>query len=151
MTLSDLLSPSSVRVPLEAVDRETAISLLVEALALPGAPDDLAQLKDAILAREQAGSTGIGNGVAIPHARSRWAAKPLLAVGRLAKPIDFSAADAKPVSLVFLLAVPETDPKSHLKVLAALSRLASDAKLLKALNKTRAPEELVALIAGVAL
>jgi fructose-specific phosphotransferase system IIA component len=151
MTLFDLLLPDSVRVPLEASDREAAIALLVEALALPGELADRQELRNAVLVREKAGSTGIGNGVAIPHARSPRAAKPLLAVGRLAKPIDFSAADAKPVSLVFLLAVPEADPKAHLKVLAALSRMASDAKLLKALNKTRSASELVALISGVAI
>jgi mannitol/fructose-specific phosphotransferase system IIA component (Ntr-type) len=151
MTLFDILQPAAVRVPLEAADRIAAITVLVQALALPAEPDDQPQLREAILAREQAGSTGIGNGVAIPHARSRRASKPLLGVGRLAKPIDFSAADAKPVSLIFLLAVPEADPRSHLRVLAALSRLASDAKLLKALNKSRSPEELVSLISGVAL
>lgn len=149
MTLSDILRATAVRVPLAAADRDAAIKDLVEALALPGSLEEREQFRQAILAREKAGSTGIGRGVAIPHARTRRAAKPVLAVGRLAKPIDFAAADGQPVSLVFLLAVPESDPTSHLKTLASLSRMCSDARLLKALNRAATAEELVELVSAV--
>lgn len=151
MTLSDLLSPASVLVPLEASTREAAVESLVAALDWNGAPDDRSALRDAVLARELCGSTGIGAGVAIPHARTAKLKAPRLAVGRAAKPLDFKSADGQPVSLVFLLAVPESDPRSHLKVLAALSRLACDKKLLKALNKTSSPEELFGLVSGLAV
>ncbi len=151
MPLADILPPASVIVPLEAVDLETAVTLLVEALALSGSAPDREELRQAVLAREKAGSTGIGKGIAIPHARTRRTAKPTLAAGRLERPIDFAAADAQPVSLVFLLAVPESDPRSHLKALAALSRMAADAKLLKALNRAATPEDLLRLLGPLPL
>jgi len=151
MLLMDILRPESIIVPLQAADRETAISLLIGALELPGTLDDRNLLREAVLAREKAGSTGIGRGVAIPHARTPRLGKPLLAAGRLAKPIEFAAADAKPVSLIFLLAVPEADPRSHLQVLAALSRLTADAKILKSLNRAASAREFLSLLAAVSL
>ena len=151
MVLSELLAPESAIVHLVASDREAAIIRLIEALKLPGTLEDRDSLLSAVLAREKAGSTGIGKGVAIPHARTPKLAKPRLAAGRLDKPIDFESADARPVSMIFLLAVPESDPRSHLKALAALSRMASDAKLLKSLNRASSAQELVALLSSVPL
>ena len=147
MTFADLLHPDSVLVPLRAADRDAAIALLADVLPLPGGAADRAPLKAALLAREAAGSTGIGNGVAIPHARSLNISVPLLAAGRATQPIDFKSADGKPVTLVFLLAVPAADPKSHLAVLAALSRMAMDKKLLRRLNKAASPDEFRAILA----
>jgi fructose PTS system EIIBC or EIIC component len=149
MTFANLLHPDSVLVPLRAEDRDAAISLLVDVLHLPEGPAGRAPLKAALLAREAAGSTGIGNGVAIPHARSLKISAPLLAAGLAAQPIDFKAADGKPVTLVFLLAVPAADPKSHLAVLAALSRMALDKKLLRRLNKAASPDEFHAILAEI--
>jgi len=146
---SDLLRPNAVIVPLHVTSREEAVSLLVAALDLPGTPNGGDDLKSAILSREAAGSTGIGNGVAIPHARAAQITSAYLAVARAAEPIDFKSADGKPVSLVFLLAVPAADPKSHLAVLAALSRMALDKKLLRRLNKATSPDELRAIIADI--
>ena len=151
MTFTDLLHPDSVLVPLRAEDREAAISLLTDVLRLPGGPADRAPLKAALLAREAAGSTGIGNGVAIPHARSPKITTPLLAVGLTARPIDFKSADGRLVTVVFLLAVPDAAPSSHLKILAALSRLASDKKLLSQLKKAIYPDELYNLLAPNAI
>lgn len=148
MTLSDLSSPGSVLVPLEAETKEAAVAALVGALALTAGAEELAA---AVLAREAAGSTGIGRGVAIPHARSATLKAPRLAAGLTAKPLDFAAADGRPVTLVFLLAVPEADPKSHLKALAALSRLAQDAKRLRALMRAPSPREFLAELSQVNL
>lgn len=143
--LSDLLSPESVLVPLAADGPSGAVRALVESLPLEA--DGRPELAAAVLERERAGSTGIGNGVAIPHARSSRLAAPRLAVGLAARPLDFKAADGKPVNLVFLLAVPDSAPKSHLKTLAALSRLAMDQKLLRQLQKSSTPAELFSLLA----
>lgn len=147
--LGDLLHPLSVLVPLVAADRDQALEALVCALPFDHGDDENARraLTEAALARERAGSTGIGDGVAIPHARSAKLTSPKLSVGLSARPIDFNSADGKPVSLIFLLAVPESDPKSHLKALAALSRVAMDKKLLRQLTKAASPEALYALLA----
>ena len=147
--LSDLSSRDAILVPLEAATRETAISALVDVIVACWTPQDREALKVAMAVREAAGSTGLGNGVAIPHARSPRVTVPILAVGRASRPIEFSAADGKPVSLIFLLVVPVADPKSHLKALAALSRLAMDKKLLRRLNKAASPDELHKLLAAV--
>jgi len=149
MMLTELVAPASILVPLEAPDRETAIAKLVDALALDGGAPERDKLRAAVLAREAAGSTGLGNGVAIPHARTPRVRAPRLAVGRAAAPIDFKAADGEPVSLIFLLAVPEADPRAHLRVLAALSALASDRKSLRALQRAETAEEIRERLASV--
>ncbi len=149
--LSDILRPESVLAPLGAETRDNAIAELIGVLGPSGASVDAKAFSEAVLAREEAGSTGIGNGVAIPHARSPRIAKPMLAAGLSPRAIDFKAADGKPVSLVFLLAVPESSPVSHLKILAALSRVASDKKLLRALNASSSSRELYDQLAGIAV
>ncbi len=150
-TLSELLRPEAVLLPLVVPDREAAISALAGTLALSGPASERERLIRAVLAREAAGSTGLGAGVAVPHARSPRLTAPLLAAGLAPVPIDFRSADGKPVSLVFLLAVPEKDPAAHLQALAALSRVAADKKLLRRLNKAASSEELYGLLAGVPL
>ena len=147
--LADLLHPQSVLVPLVASGRDEAIAALVDAIPFVDGVGEKGrrELAGAALAREKAGSTGIGDGVAIPHARSSGLTAPRLSVGLSARPIDFRAADGKPVTLAFFLAVPQADPKSHLKTLAALSRAALDKKLLRRMTKAGTPEELYGLLA----
>jgi PTS system fructose-specific IIC component len=144
-TLAELLSVESVLAPMPGSTPESAITALVASLPLrdEAAKEDL---KAAVLAREAAGSTGIGEGVAIPHARTTAVSRPLLAIGRAAAPIDFHAADGLPVTLVFLLAVPAAEPSFHLKTLAAISRIATDKKLLKQMNAAADPRRLFELI-----
>ncbi len=149
--LSDILRPESVLAPVRAKTRDGAIAELVGALSLPGTPADAKALVDAMVAREQAGSTGIGNGVAIPHARSSRLGTSFLAVGLSPRRIDFGSADGKLVSLVFLLAVPESPPGAHLKILAALSRISSDKKMLRSLNASADARELYDRLASIAV
>jgi mannitol/fructose-specific phosphotransferase system IIA component (Ntr-type) len=152
MIVSELLQRRSVLVPFEAAGLERAVAALVEALPLPatGAPERAA-IRAAVLAREAAGSTVIGNGVAIPHARIPLLPRTVMAAGRAARPIEFGSADVKPVSLVFLLAIPAEDPHSYLPVLAGLSRLASDESLLRGLALAAGPDEFFACIAAFPL
>jgi fructose-specific phosphotransferase system IIA component len=151
MLFSDLLSPKSILVPLAAAKRDDVVAALVGALDAALSAKDRDEFKAAVLAREAVGSTGLGNGIAIPHARTTRVASPRLAVGLAAKPVEFNAADGKPVALFFLLAVPASDPTVHLKVLAALSRLASDKKLLKSLLKAPSAEILYGLISSLSV
>jgi PTS system fructose-specific IIC component len=146
-TRADLLRVESILAPMPGADPQNAITALVAALPIK----DLSarqELLAAVLAREAAGSTGIGEGVAIPHARSSRVSAPLLAIGRAAAPIDFHAADGKPVTLVFLLAVPAAEPSFHLKTLAAISRIAADKELMRRLNGAGDPRQLFDLIAS---
>ena len=90
-----------------------------------------------------------GPGAAQKHARSQRLTRPRLAVGKTSCPVDFKSADGKPVSLIFLLAVPEVAPQSHLRVLASLSRIALDKKFLRGLIKSSSAQELFELVAGI--
>jgi mannitol/fructose-specific phosphotransferase system IIA component (Ntr-type) len=151
MIVSELLCRQSVLVPLNAVDLQRAVAALVEVLAVPGSAASRAAIRAAVMAREAAGSTGIGSGVAIPHARIPGLPRTVMAAGRAVRPIDFSSSDGKPVSLVFLLAIPAEDPHSYLPVLAGLSRLASDERLLRRLARAAGPDEFFDLVAAVSL
>jgi mannitol/fructose-specific phosphotransferase system IIA component (Ntr-type) len=151
MIVSELLRRQSVLVPLEAADRERAVAALVEALPLPEPAPARAAIRAAVAAREAAGSTGIGNGVAIPHARIPGLPRTIMAAGRLLRPIEFGSSDGKSVSLIFLMAIPAEDPHSYLPVLAGLSRLVSDEKLLRRLLRAAGPDELYDSIAAFPL
>ena len=94
---------------------------------------DADEVLDGLETREALGSTGFGRGMAIPHCRDPRVRKPTLAVLRLDQPVDFAAADAQPVSLVFGLVSPENAGATHLHALAAISRLMLDETKLQAL------------------
>jgi nitrogen PTS system EIIA component len=131
MPLLDLLPPERVRTHLVADDKPALIAALAQILA---GDDDVAVVRKALEAREQLGSTGLGHGVAIPHGRSRDVSEARAAFVRLAAPIDFGADDAQPVDLVAALIVPEHFTDQHLKLLAELAELFSDARLTAALR-----------------
>jgi PTS system nitrogen regulatory IIA component len=95
-------------------------------------------------AREALGSTGFGRGLAIPHCRNTGVKRPTLAVIKLAEPVDFAAADAMPVSLVFGLVSPENAGATHLHALAAISRLMRDEAKLQAMADAPDAEALYA-------
>jgi nitrogen PTS system EIIA component len=84
---------------------------------------------DSLFARERLGSTGLGQGVAIPHGRIKGLKEAVGAFVRLAQPVPFDAPDGKPVSLVFLLLVPEQATEQHLRVLSELAQMLSDREL----------------------
>jgi nitrogen PTS system EIIA component len=131
MPLLDLLPPERVRTHLVAADKPALIAALAGILA---GDDDAGVVKTALEAREQLGSTGLGHGVAIPHGRSRAVGEARAAFVRLAEPIDFGADDAQAVDLVAALIVPEHFTDQHLKLLAELAELFSDANLTAALR-----------------
>ncbi len=96
--------------------------------------------------REALGSTGFGRGAAIPHCRSDAVKRPTMVVLKLENPIDFKAADAMPVALVFGLVSPENAGATHLHALAAISRLLRDEAMLSALNDAPDAEALFAVL-----
>jgi PTS system nitrogen regulatory IIA component len=126
MPFLDLLPPERVRTDLVAADKAALIARLAEILA---GDDDVRIVQAALEAREQLGSTGLGHGVAIPHGRSAAVAEARAAFVRLARPIDFGADDHQPVDLIAALIVPEHFTDQHLKLLAELAELFSDAEL----------------------
>jgi nitrogen PTS system EIIA component len=94
---------------------------------------------DSLFARERLGSTGLGQGVAIPHGRIKGLKEAVGAFVRLAQPVPFDAPDGKPVSLVFLLLVPEQATEQHLRVLSELAQMLSDRELRERLSHDADP------------
>ena len=107
---------------------------------------DERRLFDRLLERERLGSTGIGSGIAIPHARMAGISAPLGLFARLGQPVDFDSIDERPVDIVFLLVAPEGAGADHLKALARVSRLLRDRSLVDKLRATESADALFALL-----
>lgn len=125
MNLLDIITPECIRSPLNATDKRGVINELVDVLAAAGKVTDAAVLKDAVWAREQTRTTGIGHGLAIPHGKCTGMNGIAMAIGKPAQPIDFEAIDGKPVRLIVLLASPPDRPSDHIQALARISKLIS--------------------------
>lgn len=126
LVLTDILNPSAIRVPLVAMDRRGALEELVDALASTGAVTNPELLKKSVWDREQQRSTGIGEGLAIPHGKCAGVLRPVIAIGRPAAPIEFEAIDRRPVRLIVLLASPPERTTEHIQVLHRISRIFSN-------------------------
>lgn len=150
MTITELLDPKSVVIPLSAHSKEEAIRLLVESLAEGGSLSDKAAYLEAVLQREATGSTGIGFGVAIPHGKSAGVAKAGIAFAKLAQPVEWASLDGNPVQAVFMIAVPqEAAGNEHLKILIAISRKLIDEEFRGKLLAVTDYDELAGLLAGI--
>ena len=125
MNLLDILSPQSIVSPLASMDKRGVIDELVDCLAGAGGVRDPKGLKEAVWTREQTRTTGIGNGLAIPHGKSPSMTSVAMAIGRPARPMDFEAIDGQPVRLVVLLASPPDRTTDHIQALARISKLMS--------------------------
>ncbi len=121
MDLSDLINPESIFIALNAKNKKHALQeLSASAALLTDLPER--DIFDTLLQRERLGSTGVGQGIAIPHGKIAGLNKIVGLFARLEQPIDFEAVDAEPVDLVFLLLAPESAGADHLKALARISR-----------------------------
>lgn len=123
MDLASLIEKDTVKVPLEALDKEEAIAELVEVLVRAGKVKDREGVLDALYKREEKGSTGIGGGVAIPHAKHPDLVGVLVAAGVSRDGIEFDAADGELVYLVFLVLAEVHNPGPNVEVLADIGNL----------------------------
>jgi PTS system nitrogen regulatory IIA component len=139
MNIIDFLSPPNVLVGVKVADKEALLRLLAQrAVAAAGVAEDT--ILQALRQREHLGSTGVGSGIALPHARLVDLQRPVGCFIRLDRPVPFQAVDGKPVDLVFLLLLPETGG-GNLPILAAVARLLRDpdkAQGLRAAKDARA-------------
>ena len=140
-----LASPDAVLASVKATGKKALLAELA-ARAAPVLQVDERRLFDRLLERERLGSTGIGGGIAIPHARLATVAQPRGLFARLAHPVDFDSIDDRPVDTVFLLVAPEGAGADHLKALARVSRLLRDRSLVEKLRATENAEALYALL-----
>ena len=138
--LADFLERQHVVPGLNAGDKASLLAELARRAGLALKTDDGA-IRAALAARERLGSTGVGQGVAIPHARLHGLARPFGLFARIEPAIDFGAIDAKPVDLVFLLLTPEAGA-GHLQALAAISRVLRDPKVAPSLRSAANAREI---------
>lgn len=146
--IAGLFRPEAIELNLQAADEEAVLRELIEKLPeLKGRPDDQERLLKALWERERLCSTGIGDGVALPHVRNPLPdtiTKPVIVFGRHSEGVEFGAIDGKPVQLFFLIA--STDTAVHLYVLAKLSRLLRRPEVREALLKARTPAAVLEII-----
>ena len=136
-----ILHPACTRACVDAQSKKAALERASELLAERFPEIDPRHLLEGLLARERLGSTGLGEGVAIPHCRSEDCRAPAAALLRI-QPVDFDAPDDRAVDLIFVLAVPLHEQRTHLEILGALARAFDDAGNLLALRRAPTDQEL---------
>jgi mannitol/fructose-specific phosphotransferase system IIA component (Ntr-type) len=146
MRLRDLLDLSSVKVPLEGLDKEECFEELVDLLVRAGRIPDRAAALTAIGQREAQGTTGIGQGVAIPHGKDASIPRLTAALGISSRGIEFDAIDNQPVHLVFLLLARADDPGPHVRALAEIARLVQTPGFYRRLSEARSAQEVLDLL-----
>src|SRR5881227_2272401 len=142
MRLIDILKPQNIKVPLDARQKTDAIGELVTLLATNGEVKDAKKVLDSVLDRESTRTTGIGNGLAIPHGKCNGTDHLVMAIGRPATPIDFQAIDGRPVNLIWLLTSPPDKTGPHIHALARISRLMTIDKFRAALAGAKTGQEM---------
>jgi fructose-specific phosphotransferase system IIA component len=142
MRLTEILKPQNIKVPLASQAKAAAIGELVAMLAENGEVTDAKRVLDAVLEREATRTTGIGNGLAIPHGKCTGTDHLVMAIGRPATPIDFQAIDGRPVSLIWLLTSPPDKTGPHIHALARISRLMTIDRFRQALNEAKTAQEI---------
>ncbi|MBI4183482.1 MAG: PTS IIA-like nitrogen regulatory protein PtsN [Proteobacteria bacterium] len=135
MPITDLLSPEGIVANLRATSKKQALQDLARRAAELTGQSERA-IFEVLLERERLGTTGIGNGIAIPHGKLPGLTRIYGIFARAERPIAFEAIDDRPVDLIFLLLAPETAGADHLKALAQVSRLLRDRAMCERLRKT---------------
>jgi PTS system nitrogen regulatory IIA component len=136
LTIQELVSPQAIDASLDAPTKKDVLQSLAASAALLLGKDKFAVF-DVLWERERLGTTGVGQGIAIPHGRLPGLKKVFGFFARMEKPVGFEAVDDKPVDLIFLLLSPEGAGADHLQALATVSRLLRDAKLCEQLRKAK--------------
>jgi PTS system nitrogen regulatory IIA component len=145
MKILDVLQPEAILVDLKAQDKKGVIEELAAPVArIAGTrPHDLVRV---LMERERLGSTGIGNGIGIPHGKLKSMDRLLLGFGLSRQGVDFDAMDHRPTHIFFLLVTPENSTGLHLKLLARISRLLKDESFKQHLMRAANREEILAAI-----
>ncbi len=145
-TLTDLLRGDLILPDLQAVDKVGVIRELAAQVYAVGKVRDADELLRVIMEREAMGSTGIGEGVAIPHGKLHALGEVVVAFGRSLQGVDYQSLDDKPAHLFFLLVTPEDSPGEHLKMLARISRILKNPALREQLRTVPDGRELQRMI-----
>ena len=149
MSIEELLRPGQIVASLLATDKTQLLNSLARRAAADTGIGEV-QIATALASRELLGSTGVGHGIAIPHACVGALAKPYGLFAHLNRPVDFMAIDSKPVDLVFLLLTPENGASEQIKWLSVILRLLRDQEVTKRLRASSDAGEIYGiLISGI--
>lgn len=141
-SMSDYITPTSISLDLAARTRNEAIDQLVDMLVAAGAISDRAVFAADVLAREALSTTGMGEGIAIPHGKSSGVSRSAVAVAKSKDGVDWGSPDGRPATLLFLIAVPaENVGNEHLAILARLARALVRAPFRERLNAAETAED----------
>jgi PTS system nitrogen regulatory IIA component len=142
MRLSEILAIDNIIPELKAKDKKGVLGELAEVIANYDASIDKGLLVKVLIEREHLGSTGIGDGVAIPHGKLSSVKQPIVSFGRSKKGLDFDSMDGQPAFLFFLLLAPENSSGVHLQVLTKIARILKSSTFRKALMQVESREEI---------
>lgn len=146
MRVTELLTKDTIAMDLTATDKNGVIDELVNQLDKAGKLNDVAQFKSAIHNRESQSTTGIGEGIAIPHAKVAAVTTPAIAFGKSKAGVDYQSLDMQPAHLFFMIAAPEGGAQTHLDALAKLSGILMDEDVRASLLHANSPEEILQII-----
>ena len=146
MQLLDFLTADRIACNVDAQSKKRALENLSELISHDQNPISATDIFDCLLSRERLGSTGIGFGVAIPHARLKDSDHTTAALIQLTHGIDFDAADNQPVDLLFALVVPDKATDEHLKILAMLAAMFREDDMRAHLREAKSPEDVMQFI-----
>jgi len=145
MTISALLSPQTIFIDTEISSKKKLLELIANIAADRTSLSESA-IYNGLLNRERLGSTGLGQGFAVPHARLGDLDQTLGCFFRLKEPVNFDAPDNRPVDLVFTIIIPEAATEQHLLILSSLARIFSSEEVCDAVRKAGSKDEIAAII-----
>jgi len=146
MRLTDVLNEDFVNISLSGTNRDECIKELIDKLATAQTINSADSIFDAVLEREKIMTTGVGNGIAIPHCKHPDSPNFSVCLGIQQKGVDFQSIDKKNVTIIFLLVGPENNPGLHIKLLSRISRLMSNEELRQQLLECKSNKEAFDLI-----
>ena len=148
MKINDILLKELMIMDLQGTTKEGVIDEMISGLSANGIINDAAVYKEGIMKRESQTSTGLGDGIAMPHAKNKAVIKPAVVFAKSAAGVDYASLDGQPAHLFFMIAAPEGANNVHLEVLASLSRLLINPDFTASLKKAKTPEEVQGLFAA---
>ena len=147
--LLGLLKENLIELNLEGKDKEEIINELVGIISKSGKAKNRKALANALMEREKLGSTALGNGVAVPHAKIDGLKRTVLALGRSNAGVDFNSLDGEKTHIFFMLISPKEDVGSHLKILAKISHLIKDRFMVSLFKKAKSKKEVLSIISNL--
>lgn len=148
MKINDILLKELMIMDLQGTTKEGVIDEMIASFSANGIINDVAVYKEGIMKRESQTSTGLGDGIAMPHAKNKAVNKAAVVFAKSAAGVDYASLDGQPAHLFFMIAAPEGANNVHLEVLASLSRLLINPDFIASLKKAETPEEVQALFAA---